>query len=384
MSNWQNLMSYFFITHPEVRERPSPLSLKKRGGEHRRCDGVSQNKETDLNTTLFHFWYFGSSFGTRSTVKMLLIVIVTLFLSFHSKAENYDFTVAPDGSANFTSIQKAIDACKAFPDSRVRIFVKNGTYKEKLVVPSCNSHLSIIGESADKTIISFDDYFDKINRGRNSTFYTYTLKVEANDFHLENITVENTAGPVGQAVALHIEGDRCVFINCRFLGNQDTVYAAGRFSRQFFSNCYVEGTTDFIFGEATALFESCALHCKANSFLTAASTPEGKPFGFVFLNCKITADSGVNKVYLGRPWRSFAKVAFLNCTMGAFITPEGWDNWSKSENEKTAQFAEYNNTGVGANTGKRVGWSMKLNDQEASKFNKENIFAPHGWEIPQR
>jgi pectinesterase len=314
-------------------------------------------------------------------LKLTFFCLLLSVLSF--AADKYDFVVASDGTGNYTSIQKAIDDCKAFPDARVRIFVKNGTYKEKLVVPSCNSHLSIVGESADKTIISYDDYFGKINRGRNSTFYTYTMKVEANDFHLENITVENTAGQVGQAVALHVEGDRSVFVNCRFLGNQDTIYAAGRFSRQCFTNCFIEGTTDFIFGEATAVFEECTLHCKSNSFITAASTPEGKPFGFVFLNCKITAASGVNKVFLGRPWRSFARVAFLNCEMGSFITPEGWDNWSKAENEKIAQFAEYNNTRVGANTGKRVGWSMKLSDQEASKFNKENIFAPLGWEIPQ-
>ena len=313
--------------------------------------------------------------------KLTFFCLLLSVLSF--AADKYDFVVAADGTGNFTSIQKAIDASKAFPESRVTIFVKNGTYHEKVLVPSCNSHLSIIGESADKTIISYDDYFDKINRGRNSTFYTYTLKVEANDFRLENITVENTAGPVGQAVALHIEGDRCVFINCRFLGNQDTVYAAGRFSRQFFSNCYVEGTTDFIFGEATAVFEECTLHCKANSFITAASTSEGKPFGFVFLNCKITAASGVNKVYLGRPWRSFAKVAFLNCEMGSFITPEGWDNWSKTENEKTSYFSEFNNTGWGADRSKRVSWSHGLSTVEASIFSIENILAPLGWEIRQ-
>ena len=309
------------------------------------------------------------------TFACLLLVSVSSF-----SAANYDFIVAPDGSGNFTSLQKAIDACKAFPESRVTIFVKNGTYHEKVLVPSCNSHLSIIGESADKTIISYDDYFDKIDRGRNSTFYTATLTVVANDFRLENITVENTAGPVGQSVAIHVEGDRCVFSNCRFLGNQDTVYAAGRFSRQLFSNCYVEGTTDFIFGEATALFESCELHSKANSFISAASTPEGKPFGFVFLNCKLTAASGVNQVYLGRPWRKFAKVAFLNCAMGSFIIPEGWDNWSNPANEKTAYFSEFNNTGLGADRSKRVGWSRELTITEASGFTKEKIFAPLAWE----
>ncbi len=291
-------------------------------------------------------------------------------------------TVSQDGSADFTSIQKAIDASKAFPDKRVTIYVKNGTYKEKIVVPSCNTKLSIIGESAEKTIITYDDYFNRINRGRNSTFYTYTMKVEANDFILENITVENTAGPVGQAVALHAEGDRGQFRNCRIIGNQDTFYGAGRFARQYFYNCYIEGTTDFIFGEATILFEKCTIHSKGNSFITAASTTEGKPFGFVFQDCKLTAAAGVDKVFLGRPWRGFAKVAFLNCEMGSFIRPEGWDNWSKAENEKTAEFAEYHNSGPGAVLNKRVAWSKKLTESTAKKFTKEQIFVSLGWESP--
>ncbi|MFA5328228.1 MAG: pectinesterase family protein [Prolixibacteraceae bacterium] len=312
--------------------------------------------------------------------RQIFAALLFLFTALPVWSANYDFVVAQDGSGNFTTIQQAIDASKAFPDSRVTIFVRNGTYREKVVVPSCNSHLSIVGESAEKTILTFDDYFNKINRGRNSTFYTYTLKVEANDFRMENITVENTAGPVGQAVALHVEGDRCVFSNCRFLGNQDTVYAAGRFSRMLFANCYMEGTTDFIFGEATALFESCTLNAKANSFLTAASTSQGKPFGYVFRNCKITADAGVTKVFLGRPWRSFAKVAFLNCELGSFIAPEGWNNWSKKENESTAFFAEYKNTGTGASTSARVAWSVNLSDKEESEYTPEKIFAPLGWE----
>lgn len=317
-----------------------------------------------------------------SKLLKITLVLILYFSSQSLMAGNYDFIVALDGSGDFTSIQKAIDACKAFPDSRVIIFVKNGIYKEKLQVPSCNSRLSIIGESTEKTIISYDDYFDKINRGRNSTFYTYTLLIEANDFRLENITVENTAGPVGQAVALHVEGDRCVFRNCRFLGFQDTIYVAGRFSRMFFTNCFIEGTTDFIFGEATVLFEACTIHCKGDSYITAASTPEGKPFGFVFLDCKLTAASEVKKVYLGRPWRIYAKVAFLNCEMGSFICPEGWNNWAKPESDTTSVFAEYNNSGSGADAHQRVGWSKKLNNNEASKYKKEDIFTPLGWESP--
>lgn len=269
------------------------------------------------------------------SARFSLLLLFLLAFQTGVFAEKYELVVAKDGSGDFASIQKAVDACRIFPDKPFKIFVKNGIYKEKIQIIEGNDDLTIIGESADSTIITWDDYFDKINCGRNSTFYTYTLKVEAHNFRMENITVENTAGPVGQAVALHVEGDRCVFVNCRFSSNQDTVYAAGKFSRQLFQDCYIEGTTDFIFGGATALFEKCTIHCKANSFITAASTPEGKPFGFVFKQCKINAAEGINKVHLGRPWRSFAKTAFLNCEMGDFIHPEGWDNWSNPENEKT-------------------------------------------------
>lgn len=311
-----------------------------------------------------------------------ILLIMTLLVSINLRAqEKYEYTVSQDGKGDFASIQKAIDACKAFPDKRVTIFVKNGIYKEKLVVPACNTQLSIVGESSEKTIITFDDYFNKINRGRNSTFYTYTLKVEANDFILENITVGNSAGPVGQAVALHVEGDRCIFRNCRFLGDQDTVYAAGKFSRIYFLKCYIEGTTDYIFGEATALFEDCRIHSKSDSFVTAASTPQGKPFGFVFQHCRLTAAEGVSKVFLGRTWRGYARVAFLDCEMGSFIRPEGWDNWSKAENEKTACFAEYNNRGAGASVEKRVPWSLRLTEKMAAEYTREHIFAPLGWEI---
>ena len=303
-----------------------------------------------------------------------VILCALLIFSVHNLiAGNYDFVVAPDGSGNFTSIQKAIDACKAFPDTRVTIYVKNGSYKEKVLVPSCNTQLSIVGESVEKTIITWDDYFDKINRGRNSTFYTYTLKIEANDFILENSTVENTAGPVGQAVALHSEGDKSVFRNCRFLGFQDTVYTAGRFSRMYFTNCHIEGTTDFIFGEATVLFEKCTIHCKGDSYITAASTQKGKPFGFVFIRCTLSAAHEVKNVYLGRPWRIYARVAFIQCEMGAFLKAEGWHNWDKPDVDKTTFFAEYKNSGPGASTNQRVTWSHQLTDIQAKGYTPVNI-----------
>jgi pectinesterase len=304
-------------------------------------------------SAFFIFWFLG---------------ILTL-----SAQDKFEFTVAPDGSGDFTSVQAAIDASKAFPDQRVTIRLKNGIYREKVTIPACNTLLSIIGESAEKTIITWNDYFNKINRGRNSTFYTWTLKVEADDFYMENLTIENSAGPVGQGVALHVEGDRCVFRNCRFLGNQDTLYTAGQNSRQYFENCTIEGTTDFIFGAATVLFENCTIYSKADSYITAASTPKGKTFGYVFMHCKLIAKEGLTKVFLGRPWRDYARTVFLFCEMGAQISPDGWSNWSGTNRDKTAFYAEYRNTGPGAVTAGRVPWSHQLSKKQAKQYSRENI-----------
>ena len=307
-------------------------------------------------------------------------LIILLCISNSFSQEKYDFTVAQDGTGNFTTIQAAIDACKAFPDKPIVIFVKNGIYKEKVNVPSCNTHLTIKGENLEKTILTYDDYFDKINRGRNSTFYTSTLLIEANDFRLENITVENSAGQVGQAIALHVEGDRCIFTNCRILGNQDTLFATGETSRHYFTNCYIEGTTDFIFGEATVVFENCTIHSKTDSYITAASTNKGKTYGFVFVNCKLTAEPRVTKAYLGRPWRDFAKVVFIRCEMGTHITTSGWANWDKTERDKTAYYAEFENTGPGALTSGRVSWSKVLKPREAKKYTVEKVLKGYdGW-----
>ena len=306
---------------------------------------------------------------------LILFSILILTVSQLIAQDKMKITVAQDGSGDFTSIQAAIESCKCFPDARITISVRNGVYHEKVRIPACNICLSIIGESVEKTIISFDDYFDKINRGRNSTFYTYTMMVEANDFYAENLTIENTAGPIGQAVALHVEGDRCVFRNCRILGHQDTLYASGQNSRQYFVDCYIEGTTDFIFGAATVLFDHCIVCNKTNSYITAASTPKGKPYGFVFRNCKIIAIEGVNHAYLGRPWRDYAKVVYLNCQLGDHISPEGWANWDKTSRDKTAYYAEYGNTGHGANLEKRVSWSHHLTSEEAEKYTLEKILS---------
>lgn len=312
----------------------------------------------------------------------LLLVSLVLFTSTVFAQYPLEITVAQDGSGDYKTIQEAIYSTKAFPDAPITIHVKNGVYKEKICVYSWNTLLTLKGESVEGTIITFDDHFSKLNLGRNSTFHTYTLKVEANGFTAENLTIENTAGPVGQAVALHVEGDRCQFINCRILGHQDTLYAAGEGSRQFFSNCFIAGTTDFIFGESTALFESCTLHSRSNSYVTAASTPKDQAFGYVFKNCKLTAEAGVNKVYLGRPWRDYAKVVYINCDLGVHIAPDGWANWGGTQRDKTAFYAEYENSGDGAAISGRLPWTHQLTKEEVETYTSENIFggSSHPWQ----
>lgn len=309
----------------------------------------------------------------------LVIVLFSGLLTSVAFAQGYEteLVVAKDGSGDYSSIQAAIDDAKSFPYERITIYIKNGVYKEKVKVHSWNTKLSLIGESKDSTIITWDDYFDKINRGRNSTFHTYTLLVEANDFHAKNLTIENSAGDVGQAVALHIDADRVSIQNCKILGNQDTVYLTGEGKRQYFKDCYIEGTTDFIFGGATGLFEGCQIHSKKDSYITAASTPEGHQYGFVFKNSTLTADENVSKVYLGRPWRNYARTVFMNTEMGDHILADGWHNWNKPEAESSVFYAEYENTGLGFKPAERVEWSYQLNREEAEKYSKEEILK--GW-----
>ncbi|WP_181307034.1 pectinesterase family protein [Rufibacter sp. XAAS-G3-1] len=287
-----------------------------------------------------------------------------------AQAQQKKLVVAQDGSGDHTTLQSAVDAIPAFPNERLEIHIKNGTYREKLVISSWKTKLSFIGEDKDKTIIVWNDYSGK---GNINTFTSYTVLVQGNEFRAENLTFQNSAGPVGQAVALHVEADRCVFKNCRILGDQDTLYTGVDNSRQYYVNCYIEGTTDFIFGPATAFFENCIIHCKKNSYITAASTPQNQPYGYVFLNCTVTASPAATKVYLGRPWRPFAQTVFLNTTLGEFIRPEGWHNWSKPEAEKTTFYAEYNSKGPGAAPEKRVSWSKQLSKKEARKLAKAEV-----------
>ena len=203
--------------------------------------------------------------------------------------------VSRDGSGDYRTLTEAMEGIRAFMDYKVTVLVKNGTYKEKVVIPSWLQNVEFIGESVENTIITYDDH---ANINKMGTFRTYTVKVEGNSITFKNLTIENNAARLGQAVALHTEGDKLVFINCRILGNQDTIYTGAAGTRLYFVDCYIDGTTDFIFGPSTALFENCEIRSKTNSYITAASTPKDIAVGYVFKNCRLTADPGVDKVYL--------------------------------------------------------------------------------------
>lgn len=294
-------------------------------------------------------------------------------------AEPRELVVAQDGTGDYTTIAEALEAVRAFMDFDVKIYIKKGIYKEKLVVPSWVQHIELIGEDVQNTIITHADHANMNHMG---TFRTYTVKVEGNYITFRNITIENNAPRLGQAVALHTEGDCLRFINCRFLGNQDTVYTGVEGTRLYFENCYIEGTTDFIFGPSTAWFEGCTIHSKANSYITAASTPKDIEYGYIFNKCKLTATAGVDKVYLGRPWRPYAYTIFMNCELGKHIVGAGWDNWRDAKNEKTARYAEYHNSGEGAKADNRVKWAKQLSDKEAEKITTVNCYnLSKGWRL---
>ncbi|WP_231491136.1 pectinesterase family protein [Pedobacter sp. Leaf170] len=314
----------------------------------------------------------------------LALFIFLLFISPLVYATNVkaDFIVSKDGSGNFKAVQEAINAVPDFRNKVTVIFIKKGIYKEKLVLSGSKKNIKFIGEDLHKTILTYDDFAQKKNAfgeekgtSGSASFYIY-----GEGFTAENLTFQNSSGPVGQAVAVWVGGDKSSFINCRFLGFQDTLYTYGGNNRQYYKNCYIEGTVDYIFGSATAWFENCTLFCKKAGYISAASTADTTKFGYVFNKCKVTGDAPDNSFYLGRPWRPYAKVAFLNCDLSAVIKPEGWNNWGKESNEKTAYYAEYNNTGAGSKITLRVNWAHQLTRQEYQLYTLENVF--RGW-IPE-
>ena len=318
-------------------------------------------------------------------MKKLLLLIALCLSVVAQAAKSYDnpdtIIVARDGTGEFRTVDEAIEVCRAFMDYHKVIYIKKGIYKEKLIIPQWLQNIELCGEDRDETIITYDDHANvKIILGKTSpheqamgTFRTYTLKIEANDITLKNLTIENNSARLGQAVALHTEGDRLIFVNCRFIGHQDTVYTGMPYTRLFFKDCYICGTTDFIFGPSTAWFEDCTIESLINSYVTAASTPADATYGYIFNKCQLIAKNGVDKVYLGRPWRDYGYTLFMNCDLGAHIRPEGWHHWEK-QRELTARYLEYNNHGVGAQPEQRVSWSRQLTKKEAQQITPAIVF----------
>ncbi|MFY1047840.1 pectinesterase family protein [Chryseobacterium sp. GP-SGM7] len=325
--------------------------------------------------------------GLQNTIRSLLIfsaVIISL-LSFKIN-DDKTIIVSKDGKGNFMTIQQAIDAVEDGKTGRTKIIVKPGIYREKISIAETKSPIILIGGNPENTILVYGDYASKINsEGKNiGTTGSSSFFIFSDDFSAKNITFQNDAGPVGQAVAVLTTGDRIAFENCKFLGFQDTLYTKGvqdsldktKISRNYFKNCYIEGTTDYIFGAGTAVFENCTIYSKKNaSYVTAASTIEGNEYGYVFINCNLTGNADANSVYLGRPWRPFAKTVYINCAIDSIIKKEGWHNWSKPDAEKTTFYAEYNSKGVGADISKRVSWSHQLTKEQSKKYTAENILS---------
>ena len=308
----------------------------------------------------------------RNLTFWLCVVVVAI-----GCAQPKQLMVSKEAGARFSRVQDAFDAIPQHNKKKYTILIRNGVYKEKLYLDSTKTNITLQGEDPFNTILTFDDHSGKRTPSGEviNTATSYSFLQEGADFTAKNLTIENSAGyAAGQAVAMHTMGDRITFMNCRFLGNQDVLLTGKRGTRHYFANCYIEGTTDFIFGPSIAWFEGCHINSKKNSHVTAASTPKEQAFGYVFNNCVLTTDSvNVNKVTLGRPWRPYASVAYINSYLGAHILPEGWDNWRNPENEKTARYAEYRSFGPGANPSGRYQWTKQLTEEEVKQYTLQNV-----------
>ncbi|HEX4350278.1 MAG TPA: pectinesterase family protein, partial [Verrucomicrobiae bacterium] len=311
--------------------------------------------------------------------RQFLSAIALIFIAGNVLAQTNLF-VAADGSAKFKSVQEAIMSVPSGSrDNPVIIHIAPGTYHELIYIQREKRFFKLVGESATNTVLSYNLYAGITNaEGRPiGTFKTPSTTIDADDFSAENITFENAAGPVGQALAIRVDGDRASFRNCRFLGWQDTILLNR--GRQYFHDCYVCGHVDFIFGAATAWFEKCKIHALRDGCLTAASTPVDVPFGFVFSHCNLTGEPGV-KTFLGRPWRIYASTIYLNCDMSDVVRLEGWNDWKKPEAHTTARYAEFDSTGDGAGPTNRPDWTKQLTTADAKKITVETVLGgADGW-----
>ena len=326
--------------------------------------------------------------GARKVTEIVCGLIKEQIPELAKSLQYYHIVVSADGHGDYRTVQEGIDACPDYSHQEItRILIRKGTYKEMVSIPHTKFRLYIKGEGADNTLITYDKYAKALWPGRDiavGTSGSASIYIHASYITFEDIAFENSAGEgkeIGQAVAVFTDGDFLFFNRCRFLGNQDTLYTYGRFGkfggikRNYFKDCYIEGTTDFIFGTSIAYFENCHIHSKKNSYVTAASTLAGQKYGYVFVDCRLTADEGIDKCYLGRPWGAYAKTVFIHCELGSHILPEGWHDWEKEgkpDTKKNSYYAEYGNFGPGAR-GPRVKWAHTLREKDLREYSFEKV-----------
>ena len=326
--------------------------------------------------------------GARKVTEIVCDALKAQVPAIGEHLVRYDIVVDQTGHGDYMKVQDAINAVPNYSHDKITtILIKAGTYKEAIDIPHTKFRMKIMGQGADKTVLTYDRYAEQLwpdNDFKVGTSGSASIYIHSSYVTFEDITFENTAGEgkeIGQAVAVFTDGDFLFFHRCRFIGNQDTLYTYGRFGkeggikRNYFLDCYIEGTTDFIFGPSIAYFENCQLHSKKNSYVTAASTLPGQKYGYVFKNCKLTADPGIDKCYLGRPWGAYAKTVFIGCELGPHIVADGWHDWEKEgkpNTKKNSYYAEYQNAGPGAQ-GPRVKWAHTLTAKQAAEYTFEKV-----------
>ena len=326
--------------------------------------------------------------GARKVTELVCEALQEQVPAIGGHLVRYDIVVDQTGHGDYMTVQEAIDAVPNYSHEKITtILIKAGTYKEAIDIPHTKFRMKIMGQGADKTILTYDRYAEQLwpdNDFKVGTSGSASIYIHSSYVTFEDITFENTAGEgkeIGQAVAVFTDGDFLFFHRCRFIGNQDTLYTYGRYGkegglkRNYFLDCYIEGTTDFIFGPSIAYFENCHIHSKKNSYVTAASTLQGQKYGYVFKNCKLTAAPGIDKCYLGRPWGAYAKTVFIGCELGPHIVADGWHDWEKEgkpDTKKNSYYAEYQNVGPGAK-GPRVYWAHTLTAEEAAEYTFEKV-----------
>lgn len=276
-----------------------------------------------------------------------------------------------EGTIEFPTIQMAMDhhpfagIGKDGKPGRVYIEIAPGVYHERVIVTQNHSNITLVGMGKSPADVVITNSLNAKQAG--GTFFTETVEINGSGFEADNITFENTAGNTGQAVAAAVRSDRAVFKHCRFLGHQDTLFAD--YGRQYYVDSYIEGGVDFIFGNAAAVFDHSEIHANGRGYLTAQSrTSADQSTGYVIVNSKVTSDPEQDHVVLGRPWRPFARVVYMHTELPAEVIPQGWSLWGRSSETPQAYYAEYKNTGPGANPSARASWSHQLTAAQAAHY----------------